>query len=433
MPRSSGCRRDVVFFGRKTILICVNFSSKSSGWHGALSRNKIIFRFSLRKRPFSFLRISSKISASIQAFDWLKYWHGRSALSAMPLKHLGFADFPMMIGLSFPPLALTKRAHVRRSLDLFPPVQLRDLSARDLLGRALKNWPVLSIIQMFSGDHPCKISGSLSLHDSAVSSLTPPASPDMHLALMPFLFLNRSSHPFEALKSSCDKSKASAICLAFSCNIGPVTGIFLLLAFRNQSNIFFSISSWFAPLHRFVLQLTFDSKSFTISSLFRRMLWIWVLLHSNFPATFLLPTLGFASQNWITSKRVFKSSSCRFRLPAVLEVMMEYYILGIYNLGWMKRARTNTICKRNNSTLGTIGNSLAKSGRTKARKTSVRSEVSEVREGPNASSLWWRTPMVSLCLIQILYLITDWLFKNVFLPATAVGQKRSREMNRSFQ
>ena len=41
--------------------------------------------------------------------------------------------------------------------------------------------------------------------------------------------------------------------------------------------------------------------------------------------------------------------------------------------------------------------------------------------------------MVSLCLIQILYLITDWLFKNVFLPATAVGQKRSREMNRFFQ
>ena len=83
-------------------------------------------------------------------------------------------------------------------------------------------------------------------------------------------------------------------------------------------------------------------------------------------------------------------------------------------------------------TLGTRGNSLAKSGRPKAGETSVRSEVSEASEGPNASSLWWRTPMVSLCLIQILYLITDWLFKNVFLPATAVGQKRSREMNRFF-
>ena len=48
-------------------------------------------------------------------------------------------------------------------------------------------------------------------------------------------------------------------------------------------------------------------------------------------------------------------------------------------------------------TLGTRGNSLAKSGRPKAGETSVRSEVSEASEGPNASSLWWRTPTVSLC------------------------------------
>ena len=89
--------------------------------------------------------------------------------------------------------------------------------------------------------------------------------------------------------------------------------------------------------------------------------------------------------------------------------------------------------RRKVSTLGTRGNSLAKSGQPLAGETSVRSEVSEASEAPNASSLWWRTPMVSLCLIQILYLITDWLFKNVFLPATAVGQKRSREMNRFFQ
>ena len=44
-------------------------------------------------------------------------------------------------------------------------------------------------------------------------------------------------------------------------------------------------------------------------------------------------------------------------------------------------------------TLGTRGNSLAKSGRPLAGKTSVRFEVSE---GPNASSLWWQTPTVSL-------------------------------------
>ena len=50
-------------------------------------------------------------------------------------------------------------------------------------------------------------------------------------------------------------------------------------------------------------------------------------------------------------------------------------------------------CIQLEPTLGTRGNSLAKSGRPKAGETSVRSEASE---GPNASSLWWRTPTVSL-------------------------------------
>ena len=54
-------------------------------------------------------------------------------------------------------------------------------------------------------------------------------------------------------------------------------------------------------------------------------------------------------------------------------------------------------CEQVLSTLGTTGNSLAKSGPPKAGETSVRSEVSEASEGPNASSLWWRTPTVSLC------------------------------------
>ena len=108
----------------------------------------------------------------------------------------------------------------------------------------------------------------------------------------------------KALKSSWDKLKASATLLAFSCGIGPVTGMFLLLAFRNQSNKVFSISTLFPPLHRFFLLLTFASKSFIISSFFSRMLWIWILSHRTFPAAFLLPTWGFTSQNVITSKRV---------------------------------------------------------------------------------------------------------------------------------
>ena len=58
----------------------------------------------------------------------------------------------------------------------------------------------------------------------------------------------------------------------FSCSIGPVMSMFLLLAFRNQSSKVFSISSLFAPLHCFVLPLKFASKSFIISSFFSKML-----------------------------------------------------------------------------------------------------------------------------------------------------------------
>ena len=82
----------------------------------------------------------------------------------------------------------------------------------------------------------------------------------------------------------------------FSCSIGPVTSMFLLLAFRNHSSKGFPISSLFAPLHCFVLPLKFASKSFIISSFFSKMLWIWVLSHWNFLHSADLPLL---SQFWM--------------------------------------------------------------------------------------------------------------------------------------
>ena len=106
MVRSSGCRRDVVFFGKKTIFILSNLSSKSSGWHGAFSMNRIMLLSSRLSLLLSLDRISIRISLFIHAFGWLKYSHGNSDLSWKPLKHLGFADLPMMIGFSFPTLAL---------------------------------------------------------------------------------------------------------------------------------------------------------------------------------------------------------------------------------------------------------------------------------------------------------------------------------------
>ena len=81
---------------------------------------------------------------------------------------------------------------------------------------------------MFLGSHPCKISGSLSFQESTVISFTSPASPEMNLALILFLFLKRSSHPFDALNSNGATSKALAICMAFSCSIGPDIGMYVL-------------------------------------------------------------------------------------------------------------------------------------------------------------------------------------------------------------
>jgi hypothetical protein len=54
---------------------------------------------------------------------------------------------------------------------------------------------------MFSGSYPCKISGNHSPQESTVVSFTSPASPEINLAFMLFLFLKRSSHPFDASNS----------------------------------------------------------------------------------------------------------------------------------------------------------------------------------------------------------------------------------------
>lgn len=144
----------------------------SLGWHGALSMNRIMLLSPRLSLLLSFDRISIRISLFIYAFGWLKYSHGNSDLSWIPLKCLGFADLPMMIGFPFPPLALMKNAHISLSFDFLPPVKLWEASVGDLFGSALKNWPVSSMFQMSRGCHPCKITGSLSIHESTITSLT---------------------------------------------------------------------------------------------------------------------------------------------------------------------------------------------------------------------------------------------------------------------
>ena len=57
--------------------------------------------------------------------------------------------------------------------------------------------------------------------------------------LMLNLFLNLSSHPLDAVNS--ESPSSSLAHLAFSCNIGPVTGMFLILALWYHSYIASSI------------------------------------------------------------------------------------------------------------------------------------------------------------------------------------------------
>ena len=60
--------------------------------------------------------------------------------------------------------------------------------------------------------------------------------------LILYRVLNFSSHPFEALKfSSCI---CSATATAFACSMGPETGMFLLLAILNHSNIAFLLAAF---------------------------------------------------------------------------------------------------------------------------------------------------------------------------------------------
>ena len=89
-------------------------------------------------------------------------------------------------------------------------------------------------------------------------------------------------HPFEALKfSSCI---CSATATAFARSMGPETGMFLLLAIRNHSNI---AESMFWNLHILALLLAAFPFVANLSSNFRlsrRVDWICVLPHWNFSA-----------------------------------------------------------------------------------------------------------------------------------------------------
>ena len=238
----------------------------------AFSRNKITFLRSRANFRLILDSTSSRMLKSIQALGWLEYEQGDWEVSLIIPKQRGFFYLPITIGFSLPPAALTKNVHVTLSFDFFPPVHCFDTSDKDLFGGARKNCPVSSMLKMFSGSSRSRYSVSA----LAVSPLKPPASPPITLLLLLNLFLNLSSHLLDTVNSESPSSSLAR--LAFSCNIGPVTGMSLILAFWYHSYVASSIFCVWDALTRLASAFLFALYSSNISVLLAKIDWI-----CNFP------------------------------------------------------------------------------------------------------------------------------------------------------
>ena len=114
------------------------------------------------------------------------------------LKHLGFAEFPITIGSSFSPAAITKNAHVFHCFAFFFTTTTLFFSLKVLSGNPRQKAPVSSMFQLSSGFHPLAISLALSHQLSTVSLPTSASSPAIDLLQIPCCFLNDSNQPFGA-------------------------------------------------------------------------------------------------------------------------------------------------------------------------------------------------------------------------------------------
>ena len=133
--RSRGWSLDVQFGGKNTIFMWSYVPFISGGWQGTLSRNKITFLCSCA----NFL-----IKLGYQVW-------------AEQVRHIPDSEETQIFWLiNNNQFFFTARCMIL-SLDFFPPIHCFDTRVRDLSGSARKNWPVLSMLKMFSGEKPLKI------------------------------------------------------------------------------------------------------------------------------------------------------------------------------------------------------------------------------------------------------------------------------------
>jgi hypothetical protein len=88
---------------------------------------------------------SSIEAAVIQAFLLFLQMTGKLLIFIF-LKHLSFAAFPVMRGVSISPTILSHNNNVSLSLDILPLVHISPLSVSDVVGNTRKNNPVSSTL-----------------------------------------------------------------------------------------------------------------------------------------------------------------------------------------------------------------------------------------------------------------------------------------------
>ena len=162
-----------MFGGRNFSLILLSWIS---GWALQLSTNNRIFLFCLRNLLLRDFNQATKMSRVIHALR-LDSYRIFSVLTFIPRKQRGFADFPMISGSNFSPVALQQSNNVILSFAFLPPFLSPFFTTSDLSGSPRKNNPVSSALKTSFNSYPSIIDGKRFFQSSIVSGLTSAPSP----------------------------------------------------------------------------------------------------------------------------------------------------------------------------------------------------------------------------------------------------------------
>ena len=182
-------------------LMCGNILEIPKGCELTLSRKNITFLFGWVSFQLVSVRTSNMHIRVLPSFGIQIVWE--DFLSLRLLKHLGEVAFPITVGTSFPPAALTINAKVIHCFAFSPPPPLALLfsSSSVLSGRTRKKQAVSSSFHIFSRAYRCTRVGSRSIQASTISSWTSRASPSTTRCTMLCLCLKLCNQPVGRLEA----------------------------------------------------------------------------------------------------------------------------------------------------------------------------------------------------------------------------------------